>query len=261
MANGVDGSNQMYKFGGGLLFLDGKEIGAVQNATLEVAMETASLRDGTEMFPFIIENAAGSITGTADFAILNQLGAAALFGESIVGSGVVAVKGEEITAAASVNLANTPLADPSGAVSVYYENTTTGTVQQYERVEDGAAPAAGQFRIGTGAELVFNASDPQVTAGSTVKVDYFYESASANSWYLQTTSFPPQITMVLAAYGRDRATNATGHGVVIARNVRLTNWTWGFANDAEIRIDSITFTIAGDAADKALEFHQPGGVT
>jgi len=252
MARAV-GTDQFYKFGGGLLYLGGYEIGSVQNVTIDVAMETASLKEGTAMFPFIVENTGGTITGSADYAILHPLGAAGLFGESVSASGVVAVKDETIAISdgGTPSVSNTPVVISPYCTRLYFENTSDGTVQNYKRVT--GTPADGEFKIIADGTVTFAASEGNDAENG--KISYHYWSNDANFWSLQDSSFPPAITMVLSAYGRNRATQNVGYNVVIANNVRITSYSYGVSNAGEIQISNIAFQIAAHSDGKALEFH------
>ena len=249
------GSNTFYYFGGGLLFLNGREIGNIQDVTLDISMEVATLRDGVDMFPEIIENSAGSITGTASYAIINADTMASLFGEQVSASGIIPAIAETATiAGGSVALDNTMHNDPSGVISIWDPIAAAGTKERFVPTT-AVAPAAGQFYVSSdGNTLTFNAADND----KTIKMTYFYGSSDGSNWSLKADSFPPTISLVLAGHGRDQKTLTKGYEVVIAKNVRITNFTKGVANDAEIQINNISFTIVADADDVALNFNTPG---
>jgi hypothetical protein len=251
MASGVDGTNRVYHFGGGDLYLGGEEIGEVQNVTINLGYETAKLYSGTSAWPKYLRSARGTGTGTAEFAIITPKAFAALFGTSVEGSGVVYVKDESQTiTGGAVTLDNAYLTSPSGNVNVIYQNTADGTYQQLQQVL--GTPAAGQFQLNDTNTIAFHTDDN----GKAVDISYFYSSASAVGVHIEESTFPPQLDMLFTALvGDTSAGTEDSYRTFIARNCRITGMEMGATNDVDYRINSVTFEFAAYSDGKVLSMY------
>ncbi len=212
MANQV----RNYGFGGGLVIVEGQEVGKVTSASIALAWNELIAKSGDELDPWAVEIVGRDITGNVEFSVYSKEAVAQIIGGTQSDSEGYHWEADETLTVAAGSATNAQTAYLSNSTKI---KSIDGT-KAFTFITSGT-PAVGEFKENVPSSGTYTFSSGEA---STVKASYAYTTASADKLTLSTNTEPGYVTLVLTNQARNMESGSKSFHVYYFPKVRFNSF-------------------------------------